>query len=92
MLLSEVRKEDITEKLIYVGKEPDGTRIDMLTIAFDLKNIKIKPILIFMHGYAASATLYYQMYKRLMEHFTVICIDHLGMGASSRPKNYDKNV
>jgi pimeloyl-ACP methyl ester carboxylesterase len=32
------------------------------------------------------------MYKRLIEYFTVICIDHLGMGASSRPKNYDKNV
>lgn len=64
----------------------------MLTIAFDLKNIRTKPVLLFLHGYAASASLYYQMYKRLMEYFTIICIDHLGMGASSRPKNYDKYV
>jgi pimeloyl-ACP methyl ester carboxylesterase len=87
-----VPKEHITQKLICVGKEPDGTRIDMLTVIFGKQNIESKPLLVFLHGYAASAALYYQMYKRLMEYFTVICIDHLGMGASSRPKNYDKHV
>ena len=83
--LSGIPPEDISQKLICVGKEPNGKRIDMLTIIFGLKDIERKPIMVFAHGYAASAALYFGMYKRLMEHFTVVTIDHLGMGASSRP-------
>ena len=61
----------------------------MITTIFDIKSINQKPILVFAHGYAASSALYYQMYKRLMKYFCVITFDHIGMGASSRPQNYD---
>ena len=47
-----------------------------------------KPILLFFHGYAASAALYYNLYKDLSEKFCIIGIDHVGMGASSWPDNY----
>lgn len=68
---------------------PDGERINMITTIFDKQSINTKPILVFCHGYAASSALYYQMYKRLMKYFCVITFDHIGMGASSRPQNYD---
>jgi pimeloyl-ACP methyl ester carboxylesterase len=87
--LSNVPKHQITEKLICVGYEPNGKRINMLTLIFDIETLGSKPILVFAHGYAASAAVYYHMYKRLIKYFSVICIDHIGMGASSRPDNYN---
>ena len=68
---------------------PDGERINMLTTVFDKENLNNKPIIVFTHGYAASTAVYYSMYKRLMNHFSIITFDHVGMGASSRPQNYD---
>ena len=75
--------------LICVGKMPDGERINMITTVFDKENFGKKPIIVFTHGYAASSALYYQMYKRLMKHFSIVTFDHVGMGASSRPQNYN---
>lgn len=69
---------------VKVG-EHEGQPIHMSTVMFDLDNFHSKPILVFAHGYAASSVLYFHMYKRLMERFVIICIDHVGMGASSRP-------
>ena len=69
---------------IKVG-EHKGESIYMSTLIFDLESTHEKPILVFAHGYAASSVLYFHMYKRLMERFVIICIDHVGMGASTRP-------
>ena len=56
----------------------------MFTLIVDPDGLKSnKPILLFLHGYAASAVLYYNMYKDLSEKFTIIGVDHIGMGASS---------
>ena len=56
---------------------------DRYTLIVDPEGLKTKPLLVFLHGYAASAVLYYNMYKRLSEKFTIIGVDHVGMGASS---------
>ena len=72
-----------------VGKDPEGNRINIFTVVFDYQSLQTKPLLVFVHGFAASAAVYYHMYLPLMEHFSVICFDMIGMGASSRPKNYD---
>ena len=89
MKFSEVDPSQISQMLICVGKMPDGERINMLTTVFDKANLMNKPIIVFTHGYAASSALYYQMYKRLMKHFSIVTFDHIGMGASSRPQNYE---
>ena len=60
-----------------------GERIYMYTLIVDPDGLKTKPILLFLHGYAASAVLYYNMYKDLSEQFTIIAVDQIGMGASS---------
>jgi abhydrolase domain-containing protein 5 len=38
-----------------------------------------------LHGYGGSGALFYKTLKGLSEHFYVICIDIVGMGASCRP-------
>lgn len=47
-----------------------------------------KPVMVFVHGYAASGSLYYQIFKPLSEKFHLIVTDIIGMGASSRPDDY----
>lgn len=52
------------------------------------KDVNTKPILVFLHGYAAAGTLYQSLFKTLKENFVLITVDHPGMGLSSRPKGY----
>ena len=66
-----------------------GHRVDMFTLIIDPDALHTKPLLVFLHGYAASSALYFNIYKPLMEKFCIIAVDHLGMGASSRPDNYN---
>ena len=73
---------------VKVG-EYNNQRVDMFTLIVDPEGLKTKPLLVFLHGYAASAALYYHIYKSLSEKFTVIGVDHVGMGASSRPENFN---
>jgi pimeloyl-ACP methyl ester carboxylesterase len=44
-----------------------------------------------IHGYASSGALMFQIAKQLIEHFCLITIDIIGMGASSRPDDYAKH-
>ena len=53
-------------------------------------NKETKPILVFMHGFAASCCLFYKMYELLSKHFCLIMIDIIGMGGSSRPDNFNR--
>jgi cardiolipin-specific phospholipase len=62
----------------------------MATIIVGKKDIGTKPILVFMHGYAATCALYFAIFKRLSEKFVIICVDHCGMGTSSRPDGHYK--
>ena len=91
ILFSGIPQEDIKMVYLKVG-ESEGQRIDMCTTILGMKHIDSKPILVFLHGYAASAVLYYKMYKKLLERFTIICVDHVGMGASTRAKNYNADT
>ena len=44
-----------------------------------------KPKLVFVHGYGGSGMIFYKLMKPLKDHFHVITVDIIGMGASSRP-------
>ena len=50
-----------------------------------------KPIMVLIHGFAASGACYYSLFKPLSEHFVVITLDLVGMGQSSRPNNFQKH-
>lgn len=63
--------------------EFEKERVDMFTLFVDPSTLDKKPILIFLHGYCASSVLYYNMFKDLSEHFSIICVDQVGFGASS---------
>lgn len=76
---------------VKVG-EYNNQRVDMFTLIIDPDGLKTKPLLVFLHGYAASAVLYYNIYKDLADKFTIIGVDHIGMGASSRPENFNENM
>jgi len=43
------------------------------------------PALVLVHGYGGSGALFYKSLPLLMNKFHAICIDIVGMGASSRP-------
>jgi len=45
-----------------------------------------KPRLVLVHGYGGSGLLFYKIMKQLAQHFSLILIDIIGMGASSRVK------
>lgn len=70
----------------------DGKPVYIRTQLIDLGHSSDKPVLVFVHGYAASGSLYYQIFKGLSEKFHIIITDIIGMGASSRPQNYHKNT
>lgn len=76
---------------VKVG-EYKNKRVDMYTLIIDPAGLKTKPLLVYLHGYAASAVLYYHIYKWLSAKFTIIAVDHVGMGASSRPENFNHEV
>lgn len=45
-----------------------------------------KETLIILHGYAGGSLFFFPTLKDLSQHYKVYCIDHLGMGLSSRPE------
>jgi pimeloyl-ACP methyl ester carboxylesterase len=50
-----------------------------------------KPILLLIHGFAASGACYFPIFRALAEHFVLITLDLVGMGQSSRPDNFQKH-
>jgi len=47
--------------------------------------------LVLCHGYGGSGALFYKIIKQLSERFTLIFFDLIGMGGSSRPKNFNED-
>jgi pimeloyl-ACP methyl ester carboxylesterase len=45
-----------------------------------------KPKIVLIHGYGGSSVKFWKIIKPLSEHYHLIMIDIIGMGASSRPK------
>ena len=93
---SGLKKEQFKIKNIQIGeykKQPFYIRTLMCghKIGENL-NSNYKPILVLVHGYAGSGALFYKIMKYLSEKFVFILIDILGMGGSSRPDNYQKNI
>ena len=50
-----------------------------------------KPILVLIHGWGGSGPLFFKILKQICKYFCLILIDVPGMGASSRPLNFDYN-
>ena len=50
-----------------------------------------KPILVMVHGYGSTGSLFFKLFRTLSEHFYVIVIDVLGVGVSSRDNDYDQD-
>ena len=81
-------EDQIEVKNVPVGKF-EGEETYIRTFIF---GDKAKPKLVMVHGYASSGPLLCcKIAKSLSEDFCVIAIDLIGMGGSSRPKNFDKH-
>jgi pimeloyl-ACP methyl ester carboxylesterase len=50
-----------------------------------------KPIMVLCHGYGGSGALFYKVMAPLCERFRLITFDLIGMGGSSRPKDFKIN-
>ena len=48
-----------------------------------------KPVLVILHGYGGSGSVFYNVLEYLTKHFTVIFVDLTGMGGSSRTNDID---
>ena len=77
VLVGTYKKQDVHIRTIICGSGPENQLGEK------------KPILVLVHGYGGSGALFYKIIKRLTEYFHLILIDIIGMGASSRPDNYD---
>ncbi len=47
-----------------------------------------KPVVCLLHGFPTSSFDYQKVWPFLSQHFRVVVHDHLGFGASDKPKNY----
>ena len=47
-------------------------------------DIRLKPKLVFIHGYGASGAMFWKIMKQLSEHYHVYFVDLPGMGSSTR--------
>ena len=88
-----IKKEpEIEEEKEQMAAEPEP--IYMRTIitghTTNSLNKEKKPILVLLHGFAGSGTLFFKVFKKLSEHFVLITIDNIGMGGSTRPENFNK--
>jgi len=50
------------------------------------------PIVVFVHGTPTNSDEYEQVIKHLKKDYRCICIDHLGFGRSSKPKDGDYSI
>ena len=94
-----IPREEIIIKNIKVGdwlNPKTKTLEDIYTRSFicghttKSLNKETKPILVFVHGFAASCCLFYKIYGMLSKYFCLIMIDIIGMGGSSRPDNFSR--
>ena len=72
---------------IPVG-EFEGEKLTMRTLVCGKKDSE-KPRLVLLHGYAGSGPLFYKAIRKLISRFQLILVDLIGMGGSSRPKDFD---
>ena len=98
MQQSGVPSEQILLKNIKVGEWlNNGQKEDIfmrtLICGHETKNLnkEKKPILLFIHGFAGSGLMFFKILGLLCKHFTLIMVDLVGMGGSSRPENFDKH-
>ena len=70
-------------------KEYEGQPVDVNT---NICGSHDKPFLVLVHGYGSAGPLYFKIIKKLTQYFCVILMDMVGMGGSSRPKDYDKKT
>jgi pimeloyl-ACP methyl ester carboxylesterase len=73
---------------IEVGQH-NNEPVNIRTHLVNIDEYGKKPTLVFVHGLGASSSFYWTMWKVLSEKFCIIAFDVIGMGASSRPDDYD---
>lgn len=56
----------------------------------DDSNQSQKEKLVLIHGYGQSSALYFPILKQLAKYFDIFLFDIVGMGASSRPDDFDR--
>lgn len=73
------KKEPICLQTIICGEDAQSFR----------RNGSQKPVLVIMHGYGGSGSVFYNVLEYLTPHFCVIFVDLTGMGGSSRVNDID---
>lgn len=85
LLLSGMPADQLRPKNVLVGTF-DGQPVYIRTV---ICGDESKPKLVFVHGYAGSGALFFKIIKQMCKYFCLIFVDVIGMGASSRPSDYD---
>ena len=85
--LSGLPLEQIEQKEVFIYSF-DNMPVYVHTVICGDKN---KPTLVLIHGWGGSGALFFKIIKSLCRYFCLIFIDLLGMGSSSRPKDFDYN-
>lgn len=72
--------EDVMMRTTIVGKDAHHHKKSTM------------PKLVWVHGFAGSGALFFQVYKSLSQNFLCYFVDVIGMGESSRPQDIDIGV
>ena len=84
--LSGIKEDQIRCKNVKVDSF-EGQDVNIRTVMLGDPS---KPTMVLVHGYGGSGTMFYKTFETLCQHFYLIVIDVIGMGASSRPANINK--
>jgi pimeloyl-ACP methyl ester carboxylesterase len=79
---SGMNTEQIKIMKVKYDEDKDGNPLFINTIEVGELDL---PVLVLIHGYGGSGALFYKALSGLAPHFRTLCIDIVGMGASSRP-------
>ena len=83
LLFSGLPVNQIKISKVKYDEDKDGNPLFINTIETGSPDL---PTCVLIHGYGGSGALFYKTLAGLAPHFRTLCIDIVGMGASSRPE------
>ena len=70
-------------QLSFVNIEMDGKPFRVRKYAIGAES-EGKPTLVMVHGYAATGTYFFHLWKALSEHYRIVSFDNFGWGQNTR--------
>ena len=78
-------KDRIKKDFVYIEMDGKPFRVRTVTVNSEKETENTKTLFL-VHGYCASAVMFFKMFDLLSKKYKVICVDSMSHGINSRPK------